>query len=64
MPRDPQRIDEILNRIKRLWLCYPDLRLGQLMTNAVTPDHDLFYVEDEALVAFIEDYQKKLSGRV
>ena len=62
--RNPERIENVLNRIRRLWHVYPDLRLGQLILNAVGPDHDLFYVEDDALMAMIEDYQKKVSGRV
>jgi uncharacterized protein YihD (DUF1040 family) len=64
MARDPKRIEDVLNRIRRIWHIYPDLRLGQLLMNVVGPDQDLFYVEDEALVAMTEDYQKQLSGRV
>ncbi len=31
--RIPQRIPEILEEIKKIWLKYPDLRLGQLILN-------------------------------
>lgn len=64
MARDPKRIDEVLNRLKRLWKIYPDLRLGQLMVNIVGVDQDMFYLEDQDFVNAIEDYQKQLSGRV
>ena len=65
MARDPKRIEDVLSRIRRLWHMYPDLRLGQLLINVVNnPDHDIFYVEDDALISMIEDYQKKLSNRV
>ena len=33
--RDPARIDEVLAEVKRVWDKHPDLRLGQLMVNAL-----------------------------
>ena len=68
--RDPKRIDEVLNRLKKLWKTYPDLRLGQLIVNITyNPDdpnasNDLFYLEDDKFIVALEDYQKKLSNRV
>ena len=65
MARDPKRIDEVLNRFKRLWLCFPDLRFGQLVENISTEQaKDLFYIEDEDFLTALEDYQKHISGRV
>jgi hypothetical protein len=65
MARDPKRIDEILNRLKRLWLCYPDLRFGQLVSNIISgKPQPQFYIEDDEFVTAIEDYQKQISGRV
>lgn len=70
MARDPKRIDEVLNRLKRLWVTYPDLRLGQLIVNITynlddpNAANDLFYLEDDDFIAALEDYQKKVSGRV
>ena len=49
--RDINRIPQILNDIKRIWELVPDIRLGQLLLNAV--DHDetlLFYIEDQDLI--------------
>jgi len=51
--RNPDRIDDILNRIKVIWKEYPDLRLGQLICNMVS-ERILYFVEDEDLIDAIE----------
>lgn len=45
----------ILNRVLRVWLTYPQLRLGQLLVNAglATP----YYVEDKAFAELLERYK-------
>lgn len=40
--RDPQRIDRMVAMIRAYWHRYPDLRLGQLITN-------LYFEEDDDL---------------
>lgn len=35
--RDPKRIDRILKLLRAYWTQYPDLRLGQILGNAVPP---------------------------
>lgn len=55
--RDPNRIDELLERLKTVWKKQPDLRLGQIIINAgrfTLGLDDVFYVEDEQLVKAIE----------
>ena len=52
--RDPNRIPEVLARIERVWRRFPDLRLGQLISNAVYCDP--FHIEDERLVDLLERY--------
>ena len=51
--RDPKRIPIILEKIRKLWEAYPDLRLGQLVYNAAWDSRekgvDVFYTEDDAL---------------
>ena len=47
--RDVSRIDFILKSVGDIWKNYPDLRLGQLLLNAVR-DPMLYYVEDDKLV--------------
>jgi hypothetical protein len=51
--RDPERIGPILERLRRVWEMHPDLRLGQIITNA-RYDRDVYYAEDEALILDIE----------
>jgi hypothetical protein len=60
MPRDPNRIDPIIEKIVELWRLVPDQRLCQILGNAVrhsTGDADLFYVEDEDLLSGIKVYK-------
>ena len=47
--RDINRIDFILNSVGDIWKNYPDLRLGQLLLNAVR-DPMLYYIEDDKLM--------------
>lgn len=50
--RDPARINEVLAVLRVAWQLDPDLRLGQLIVNAVRPSSpcpDVFYVEDDKL---------------
>lgn len=47
--RDPDRIDKILEEVKRVWEKYPDLRLGQLLLN-IPISGDIYYIEDEQLI--------------
>lgn len=58
--RDPQRIDVILNLIKGIWHRCPDLRLMQLLFNAlpVLDAGALYNIEDEDLVEKLKEYSK------
>jgi uncharacterized protein YihD (DUF1040 family) len=63
--RDPVRIDAMLGTIAKYWKQHPDLRLGQLISNALEAcghypgkeylsyvdgtDNVLFYIEDNAM---------------
>ena len=53
MVRDPRRIDDVLLAIGEVWAKNPDLRLGQLLINAVRPAEPcpaVFSIEDRDLV--------------
>ena len=52
-PRDPERIDGVLEVVARIWKRFPDLRLGQLIENAT--EGDSYYYEDEQLVRLLRD---------
>ena len=48
--RDPNRIPKMTEKLRALWMAYPDLRLGQLVNNlAPAGRNDAYYVEDDAL---------------
>lgn len=59
--RDPARINRIIERLRRYWLANPDLRLTQIVVNAVGPSDPaphIFYVEDDVVEAGIPDEQE------
>ena len=63
--RDPARIDEVLEMLRKVWTLEPDLRLGQLIYNATRicepGSSDVFSIEDsklhEGLVRYLEQIQ-------
>lgn len=46
--RNPERIKRMLDMIERIWVKNPDLRLMQLLGNALPPG-DCYYIEDYVL---------------
>ncbi len=56
--REFERIDRITNLINKVWKKYPELRLGQLITNAVRA-LDIFYIEDEILEEKLKAFDEK-----
>jgi hypothetical protein len=57
--RDPNRIPEILNELKSIWSTFPDLRLGQLIQNAI-PHYKLYYLKDKDLIEIIRDHYSEV----
>lgn len=63
--RDPARIDDVLAALRAAWAESPDLRLGQLIVNAVRPTNpcpEVFYTEDEALVRGLNSLRELLQA--
>ncbi len=63
--RDPARIDDVLAAVRAAWAESPDLRLGQLIVNAVRPTNscpEVFYAEDHALVQGLRSFQELLQA--
>lgn len=61
--RDPRRIDDVLLAIAEVWAQDPDLRLGQLLINAVRPAEpcpELFSIEDRDLVRRVQAEGERL----
>ena len=54
--RDPQRIAPIIQLITEIWYTHPDLRLTQLIMNALKMNQDPYYVEDDKLKKALEEY--------
>jgi hypothetical protein len=51
--RDPARIDDVRAALRAAWVASPDLRLGQLIVNAIRPANpcpDIFHAEDDVLL--------------
>jgi hypothetical protein len=62
--RDPGRIDEILEAIRRVWKENPDLRLGQLLIDAVIPRipaPDIFSIEDSRILVQLNELEERLA---
>lgn len=63
--RDPKRIDPMLELIGSIWKKNPDLRLGQLLVNALTYRGsilDPFFIEDDDLTERLREFEKRLNA--
>ena len=62
--REPSRINIFCGRLANLWQQVPDWRFGQLICNAfaVIKDDCPFYLEDEEMIEYLENYIKKVKG--
>jgi len=56
--RDPQRIEKIIGLIRKVWYKSPDLRLTQLIMNALKMANDPYYIEDDVLEKALKDYDE------
>ena len=56
--RDFRRINRIITKVRQVWEIQPDLRLTQLIMNALKMNEDPYYVEDDKLEAALDDYIK------
>jgi uncharacterized protein YihD (DUF1040 family) len=53
--RPTNRIERILEKLKRVWEKQPDTRLGQLISNLPKDDRDIFFIEDEELEKMLDE---------
>jgi len=60
--RDPNRIEPMIQLIRDIWYAYPDLRLTQLIMNALNINSDPYYIEDDKLKEALQKY-KELARR-
>lgn len=65
MPRDPQRIGQILQLIGAIWLAHPDLRFGQLIADAsIGLEQNIFNYEDTTFEADLRAFAQKYNVKV
>ena len=57
--RDPARIEKIISVIREIWYAQPDVRLTQLIMNALVMNDDPYYVEDDVLEKKLVEYKEK-----
>ena len=60
--RDPKRLEPMLQLIRDIWYTQPDIRLTQLIMNALKMNQDPYYVEDDKLFEALKEY-KELTRR-
>ncbi len=63
IPRDPKRIDRIIELLREAWYLFPDERLTQLGINISDTHHDcgpVFYLEDDKMEQML---RKMIDGR-
>jgi uncharacterized protein YihD (DUF1040 family) len=48
--RNPERIPEILEKMRQVWEASPDMRLGQLLINVAGREANLWNLEDDVLL--------------
>ena len=58
--RDPKRIDEFCEELKKMWHQVPDWRFGQLIVNALgeiqaKEKRDVFFVEDDKMLEELKE---------
>jgi hypothetical protein len=67
MSTSEDQMDKTLAQIKAAWLAYPELRLGQLLDNALARRQyvgpDMFYIRDEHLVKALREFTGALAQR-
>lgn len=65
-PRDPKRIPEVLEALRRVWELHPDLRLGQILviaTKPTSPCPEVFHAEEGTLLKGLEELALQVPER-
>lgn len=60
-PRSMARISEMVFLLEEIWVKCPDLRLGQLMVNLTGNEKNLFYMEDDEMLARMKAFRDYIS---
>ena len=54
--RDPNRIDEYLKELGKIWHKYPDLRFSQMILNVLHEEFRGYYMEDNESIQLLKDF--------
>ena len=60
-PRDPKRIDRMVELLREAWQTFPDQRLTQLVINLADKKHDcgpVYYLDDPEMEKKLEAFVK------
>jgi len=60
----PSTNKELLETIEKTWAKYPELRLAQLLVNAITPSEpcsEMYYIQDSELINKLELFMSEHS---
>ena len=60
--RKNEEIIKVMLAVERIWKNFPDMRLSQLLTNAVLDQglvDDIFHIEDKDLVKYLREFDEK-----
>lgn len=60
--KDINRIERVIKLIKEAWYKHPELRLTQLIMNALKIHRDPYYIEDDFLEDALKEYIKMAEG--
>ena len=58
--RDEKRIRPFLDHIAEVWEKYPDLRFGQLISNATCGKMDIFFMEEDQMLQAINQFDEQV----
>jgi len=60
--REPNIEDQVIESIKEAWEKYPDMRLAQLLVNAIAPDNpciEIYNTEDSDLISLLNRFKNQ-----
>lgn len=57
--REPYMKQQVLDRIMAVWEAFPEMRLGQLISNAIGDDSRLYGMEDFPLAQKAEEFRER-----
>ena len=63
--KEPNIEEDVMNAIAEAWAKYPDMRLTQLIVNAINPSDpcsEIYGVEDSKLIKLLNKFKQEREG--